>query len=220
MPLEVRDGSTTAAVKVPVSDDPFLIEGLLGGDAAALRKLMERYDRLVRFTVFRASARRAAHDPQWIDSLASETWTGFVDSVRRNPGAQPASVSAYLVRIARNVTISALRRLARHSGQEVGGSADQAEFLEAKIDNPGELAVRLEDLEKLRDCLAELPAAGREITSQLHAITERRWRDAAAALGISESTLRSRWKKILLDLRGCLARKTRGFVAPAGPDSD
>jgi RNA polymerase sigma factor (sigma-70 family) len=202
-------------------DDQFLIAGMLGGDAAALNKLMERYDRLVRYTVLRASRSRCVQDPHWLDTIASDTWTGFVRSMQRSPDKRPKSVRAYLVQIARYKCTGAMRSnppvhesLSTH---EDGATVDVA----APTEDPAELLSRMELLEALRRCLGELGPEEQKMASELVAITERRWRDAAANLGTSESTLRSRWKRVLERLRDCVAGKTGKTLAPgaSGPDS-
>jgi len=209
---------TTRAPDAP--DDQRLITGLLAGDTDALRKLIDRYDRLVRYTVFRVAGRGAGHDPQWVDSLASDTWTGFVRSLQCDQAGRPASVPAYLVQIARNQSVSAIRKSARTTQPSSIDQDDHADSIESESEDPGEVVSRLEDLETLRECLSKLSDGDRETTAQLHAITERRWKDAANALGLSESTLRSRWKKILGQLRTCVRRKSGKSFAPETAKSD
>lgn len=207
----------------PVKDpnDEFLIRGVLGGDVAALRALIDRYDRLVRFTVYRVSKGQCQRDPQWFESVASSTWEGFVRSIRRNPDRYPASVRAYIVRIARNQAISALRALPQSSqsldeirtvvGDPSGAPADH---------DPAAIAAELEHLEALRACVLELDGDDRAVIGQLSAITERRWREAADALNLPESTLRSRWPQILVRLRRCVERKTGESIAPGNRSGD
>jgi DNA-directed RNA polymerase specialized sigma24 family protein len=72
----------------------------------------------------------------------------------------------------------------------------------------------------MRECLHELDSEDQAMASQLQAITERQWRIASEALGVSESTLRSRWKRTLDRLRSCIARKTGKNLAPDGDESD
>ncbi len=177
--------------------DDFLVAQLLGGDTVALTELMDRYDRLVRFTVLRQAGQRCHRDPQWLDSVASATWSGFVQSLRRDPDSSPKSIRAYLVQIARNQTVSALRR----SPAEMASLDVNSDRVDTEADGPGDELERLEGLEVLRTCLAGLDENDRALVSQLGLITQRRWRDAAAALGISESTLRSRWQRVLGRLR-------------------
>ena len=196
-----------------VSDD-FLLEAVIGGDDVALRRLIDRYDRLVRYTIFRASRKQSVSDPHWLDSLASTTWSGFVQSMRRASGNRPAALRAYLVRIARNQVASAARKAAPLDQPSSPALESAAATLDDSSSDPQQVVQNLELVEIVRDCLLELDEGDRSLASQLGAITERRWRDAAMALEMSESTLRSRWKRVLERLRACVERKTGVPVAP------
>lgn len=201
---DVDDPSVSPSHAGP--DDHFLVAQLLAGDAAALRALLTRYDRLVRYTVFRLSGKQCARDPQWLDSVASASWAGFVSSLQRLSGDLPRSVRGYLVQISSNQTISALRRVKEPlAGLEATDTRDPS--LIDPIPGPDQLAANLEEMALLRDCLSDLPAESKRMVTQLAAITERRWEDAANALGLSESTLRSRWRVILSGLKKCIADK-------------
>ncbi len=200
--------------------DEFLITSMLAGDSAALRKLMDRYDRLVRYTVFRQSRSRCARDPQWLETIASDTWTGFVRSLQRNPDNRPTSVKAYLTRIARNQCVSAVRGTAPSHQSIDADESDAAASIEAKTEEPVELLSRMEHLEALQGCINDLGPEDQRLAGELPAITERRWKDAATALGMSESTLRSRWKRVVEALRACVRRKTGKTLAPGPDDGD
>jgi RNA polymerase sigma factor (sigma-70 family) len=190
-------------------DEAFLVASVRGGDAAALSRLMERYDRLVRYSIFRTARLESERDPQWLDSLASETWTGFVQSLQRHPETTPQRVSTYLIQIARNKTLSSLRQR-RPAAESLDDSTSGAEAVAAEDEDPLAHAARMEELAALRDCVAGLPAAEQAILGQLGPITERSWGQAAAALGVPESTLRSRWKNIIQALTRCLSSKPAG----------
>lgn len=200
--------------------DEFLIAGMLGGDWVALNKLIERYDRLVRYTILRAAKAQCARDSQWLESVASATWAGFVQSLQRHPNQRPKSVRAYLAAIARNQVVSALRTPSEAYAAPIALDSADHTLLTATHEEPIDTLSQLELLETLRICLSELAEDDRTLATQLTAITERRWRDAAAALGISESTLRSRWKRTLERLRDCMRRKTGLSLAPGRPDDD
>jgi len=208
------------ATASPIPSDEFVIANMLGGDPAALLKLMDRYDRLVRYTIFRASRDRCAHDPQWLESIASATWTGFVQSMQRHPDDPPRSVGTYLVRIARNQAVSAIRGVPIEPGSMSHGEDDEASTIAANIEQPVDVLGRLESLEALRACIETLDDDDRALASQLAAITERRWKDAANALGLKESTLRSRWKRTLERLRACVERKMGETIAPGEVSGD
>lgn len=188
-------------------EDDFLIASLAGGDASALNELMDRYDRLVRFAIFRASRDRCRQDPQWLDSIASATWTGFVISLRRDPEDRPRTVKAFLVRIARNQVVSALRKASTEKATVSINDRGNVE-LTATQENHVDLLARLELIEAIRACLSALDSDDRPLAAQWPVIIERRWREAAGVLGVPESTLRSRWKVLLERLRDCVERKT------------
>jgi len=198
----------------PRTDDPgdgFLTRSTLGGDTAALRRLMDRYDRLVRYAIFRQAGDRCRQDPQWLDSVASDTWAAFVRSLHRTPDSPPDSVPALLLGIARRRVASELRRKPL-SAEPI--DALEGETLQAAAADPAELIGGLEDLGALRDCLAAVAGDDSVLMAQLGPIMERRWRAAAAGLGMAESTLRSRWGKLLERLRTCMSEKRGTSFAP------
>lgn len=201
-------------------DEAFLVRSVLGGDPAALRELMSRFDRLVRYTVFQAARERCRRDPEWLDSVASATWAGFVQSLNRSPDDLPQSVSAYLVRIARNQTASSLRKKELPVESLDAMDADPGAPDGADDADPLRILSEIEDLTALRACMAGVDGDDRALLAELEAITERRWQDAAAALGLAESTLRSRWKRLLDRLRDCVEGKTGKSFAPEGTGSD
>ena len=131
----------------------------------------------------------------------------------------PASWEAYLTAVAKYQVASALRGA---PGPDDGAQSIDSITTEiaSPLDDPANTLSQLELLEALRECLAQLGDDDRTLATQLTAITERRWRDAAAALGMSESTLRSRWKRTLDRLRECVEAKTGLTIAPKPSDDD
>jgi len=184
------------------------------GDPAGLRLLMSRYDRLVRYAIFERAQQRCRKDPQWLDSVASAAWVGFVQSVNRTPDRLPDSVPGYLVRIARNQVVSHLRKrdLAHDSLDALGNDALGAD--DEAASDPLAVVAAAEDLAALRACIESVGGDDCELLAHLEAITERRWKEAAAALGTPESTLRSRWQRLLSRLRDCVEGKTGKSFAP------
>lgn len=192
----------------PFNDEQSLIIRVGQGDEAALRVLMDRHDPLVRFTIFRTARDQTLRDPQWLDAVASETWNGLLKSARRGPGVITGSLGAYLTGIARQQTISALRRLRAFAGQHRAASElDSLSQAASTQLEPSAVMSDLESLSALRDCAAQLPEDDKLIMAQLQAITQRRWVEAGAALGLSESTLRSKWAKVVERLRSCMEKK-------------
>jgi RNA polymerase sigma factor (sigma-70 family) len=209
----------TAPTDRPEPSDEALVIRAARGDAEALSQLMARYDRLVRYTVLRTSRRQCLQDPQWLDSVASDAWMGFVRSMQLDSLGPPRSVAGYLVLIARNRCISALRALPspslpdRDSQRPSGLSSHEEE-------DPAEVLARLELLEALKDCVGRLDPGDALAMSQLSLITSRKWTLAADRLGWGESTLRSRWKQILVRLRDCVAEKSGEAFAPQAAEDD
>ncbi len=187
--------------------DRTLLGRLANGDERALRGIMKRYDRLVRYTIFRACRDRCAADPDWLDARASETWTGFVQSARRQGFQPPADMATYLIQIARNKCRDALRIAGAIASQGLTGDDESLSQLASQHEDTSVIAERLDDLAALRECMAGLGDQDRALCGQLSLIMERRWKEAADNLGLAESTLRSRWEKVLQTLRDRLGKK-------------
>lgn len=200
--------------------DEFLVSSMLTNDEQALQSLINRYDKLIRYTIFRASKTLCQKDPQWLEMVASNTWLGFVHSMRHDPNTPPDNLAAYLARIARNQTLSALRsiRKSQEIQQNIGVLEKQTD--KEKLESPEESMIKIEELEALNNCLAELNEDQQKLVSQLDSITRRRWKEAAQVLGMQESTLRSRWVRILERLKRCMKEKTGKSFAPEPLDGD
>lgn len=190
-------------------EDASLVGLLAQGDEAALRVLMDRFDKLVRYTVFRTAREQSLRDPQWLDAVAGDSWSGFLKSVRRGSELRSASVGGYLAGIARQQTLSALRRLRAFAGHRKSISEDYLTELATTQADPAAIMDELDSLTALRECAALLAEEDRLMMTQLQAITQRRWVEAGAALGLSESTLRSRWAKVVERLRICMEKKNQ-----------
>ncbi len=188
-------------------DDQYLIRAALGGDPAALDQFIKRYDRLVRFTIYKRCGQLCMRDPYLLESIASDTWVGFINSMRkRGPNDLPLNLSTYLIQAARNRSTDVLRR-SKDEFQSLDGEETVREVVaDAEVD-PGKISDRLEELEALRECVASLSQEDQRVYSQIEAISLRKWNVAGQALGIAESTLRSRWTRILNRLKSCMESK-------------
>jgi RNA polymerase sigma factor (sigma-70 family) len=192
--------------------DRVLIRRLLDGDQDAMRLLIDRYDRLVRYTIFKAGRRHCQRDPGWLDARANEAWTGIVQSLRR-AGANnaPPNAGAYFARIARNKCLDAAKRADDQAVipfPEGNPAPATGESVADPEDNPLDLMESLEQIDALRGCIARLGEEDRVLCSEIELIMERKWSEAADRLGIAESTLRSRWQGVMGRLRACLRKKT------------
>ncbi len=208
MPNDRRPNDAPGDTTSVTSDEQSLIVRLGQGDEAALRALMDRHDALVRYTIFRTAREQTTRDPQWLDAVAGESWEGFIKAARRGIRIESGSIGGYLTGIARQQTISALRRLRAFAGHEQ--AIDDLEK-HAGIENadPSALLGDLESLTALRECASQLSEEDKVIMTQLQAISQRRWVEAGEALGLAESTLRSRWARILDKLRTCVEKKLK-----------
>jgi len=221
MPASHRTDGVEGASQVSQSPpDEFLLRSVAGGDAAALRLLIQRYDRLVRYTIFRVARGPCQRDPDWLDTVAGETWTGFVHGLSAGRVESIGSVPAYLVRVARNRAVSELRRLARADESPSLEWHEDVQTASAVEDNPAEVLSRIEQLAVLRSCIGELEESDRALVSQLGPITEHRWSMAAHTLEMPESTLRSRWRLVIERLHRCMDRKTDHRLAPPDATGD
>ncbi|MCC7292489.1 MAG: sigma-70 family RNA polymerase sigma factor [Phycisphaerales bacterium] len=158
--------------------------------------LMQRYDRLVRFAIFRASRSRSLRDPDWLDTIAADTWTAFLRSFTIGRGPDSA-LKSYLVSIARHKTVSAIRAAQRTLPAMTTDKPEEADDRAA----PADLLVELEDIERLHAAVGSLDPEDQRILAQATLVTAKRWEEASRVLGMAESTLRSKWQRILKRLR-------------------
>ena len=69
----------------------------------------------------------------------------------------------------------------------------------------------------MRQCILALGERDRGLCGEIAAIMAGRWREAAARLAMPESTLRSRWARVLDRLRVCLEKKGKTHRASSRP---
>ena len=189
--------------------DENLIRGIMAGDADSLRELIDQYDRLVRYAIFRTCGDECRKDPTFLDSIASEVWSGLVESVRRLGTDLASSLKSYLVQIARNKCKDHLRRAGRElptQPADAVATSDNREPADSAAD-PASLLIRLEQLQTMRDCIAGLPSSDRSLFEHMDLIAESRWSEAARRLNVPESTLRSRWNRVVEELRAKMRGK-------------
>ncbi|MCH7701489.1 MAG: hypothetical protein IID37_07355 [Planctomycetes bacterium] len=186
--------------------DHELIADLKRGNGDALRTLMARYDRLVRFAIYRGSRAECQRDPAWLDSIASEVWTGFVGTLGRNPDSVPRELKTYFIQIARHKCIDALRR-GRRGHAALSQGARELDDLSTAQQSVSETMSIAEEVARLRWCVSQLSPEDQALCSQIPQIVERRWRDVGRAVGLAESTVRSRWPGVVQRLKICLERR-------------
>jgi len=186
--------------------DAELLSRLRDDDPTALRLLMSRYDRLVRYTVYQISRHRASRDPIWLDSIASEVWTDLCRSCRER-NVKIENVPSFFIQLSRRRTIDALRRLGEQPRREQADGDAVESQLTVDIEDASDTLAHLEDVTSLRECLGLLPEADRLLCGEITAVMAGKWKEAGERLGMPESTLRSRWGRVIDRLRECLRKK-------------
>ena len=213
---EDRWENDTGAGKEP-TDDAELVRRVRNGDGDAVRVLMGRYDRLVRYAAFRLCRAECMRDPAFLDARASEAWTGFVRSVQRAGSKPPRNLRTYLIQIARNKCADALRRAELTAAGDAGIAGDDLGLIEAPSTASVELLIRAEEVLALRECLEKLSPVEKKICDQMEYLAAGRWKHAAQILGMPESTVRSRWSGIVAKLKACLEKRiSKSFAPPPG----
>lgn len=131
------------------------------------------------------------HDRELAADLMQETFLRFAE---QSSGPAIAHDRAYLYRTAHNLVVDHARRAARH-GTEVRPHGELTQFPE---DTPGaEVTVDARRrLLRLHAAIEELPERTRRVFV-LHRIEELSYREVAARLGISESSVQKHLAKAL-----------------------
>jgi len=176
-PLSIAaTGRTGISVSTP---DAALVASIATGDKRALRTLYVRHHvRLFRFLL------RLVKDPSCAEDLVSEV---FLDVWRQAERFERRSqVSTWLMGIARHKALSALRR---RTTEELDEAA--AALIEDPADNPEVALAKRETGALLRNCLAELSAAHREIVDLVY-YHEKTIEEVAEIVGVPLNTVKTR----------------------------
>lgn len=206
-----------AETSTPKPSDGQLMSRIAAGDPMGLRLLMDRYDRLVRFTIYRTSRQRCGRDPIWMDSVASEVWTDMCRALRARKSPQIENMKSFFIQMTRRRCIDALRRPANAPLGGQGPTEPNEMQPIAETEDTLEVLADLEELSALRQCILALGEQDRGLCGEIAAIMAGRWREAAARLAMPESTLRSRWARVLDRLRVCLEKKGKTHRASSRP---
>jgi RNA polymerase sigma-70 factor (ECF subfamily) len=164
---------------VQETSDETLVLSIATGDKQALQVLFGRHNvRVYRFVL------RFLNDEAAAEDLVSEV---FFDVWRQASRFEARSqVSTWLLAIARNKALSALRR---RSTEELDDEV--AEFIEDPADNP-EVAVQKKQRSSiLAECLTQLSAAHREIIDLVY-YHEKSIDEVAEIIGVPQNTVKTR----------------------------
>lgn len=170
-------------------DDAALIRRIGEGDTGALRVLYERYGAIVF-----GMALRVVGDRQTAEECTQDVFV----AVWRSAGAydaERASVSTWMISIARNRAVDAVRRLAARPAQP------QAEvFVSDEAPDTADRAAALESSERVAAALADLPETQRDVVvlAYFHGLSHS---EIAERLDLPLGTVKGRMRLALDRLR-------------------
>jgi RNA polymerase sigma-70 factor (ECF subfamily) len=164
---------------VQETSDEALVLSIATGDKQALQVLFGRHNvRVYRFVL------RFLNDEAGAEDLVSEV---FFDVWRQASRFEARSqVSTWLLAIARNKALSALRR---RSTEELDDEV--AEFIEDPADSPEVTMQKKQRSSILADCLTQLSAAHREIIDLVY-YHEKSIDEVAEIIGVPQNTVKTR----------------------------
>ena len=176
------------------------------GDLDALSSLVSRYqNRLYRFLL------RLVRDRSEAEDLFHQTWVHVAEKIRRfDPNR---NFDAWLFTVARNLAIDHLRRVRPASlDQPISEDESQGTALDrlvAKEPAPLERVLENERASRLGTALDELPIVYREVMT-LRFEEEMKIEEIAQVLSIPLSTVKSRLRRSLEQMRQCLETRYAG----------
>lgn len=164
---------------VQETSDEALVLSIAAGDKQALQVLFGRHNvRVYRFVL------RFLNDEAAAEDLVSEV---FFDVWRQaNRFEARSQVSTWLLAIARNKALSALRR---RSTEELDNEV--AEFIEDPADSPEVTMQKKQRSSILAECLTQLSAAHREIIDLVY-YHEKLIDEVAEIIGVPQNTVKTR----------------------------
>jgi RNA polymerase sigma-70 factor (ECF subfamily) len=171
--------TTTAARQTPDTPDAALVRSIAGGNKHAMQILFARHNvRVFRFLLRFVGEKSTAED------LVSDV---FLDVWRQAGRFQARSqVSTWLLAIARNKALSALRRWSTEELDE-----DAAAAIEDPQDNREVTMQNRQKTEILLNCLTELSPAHREIIDLVY-YHEKSIDEVAEIIGVPQNTVKTR----------------------------
>ena len=183
----------------PPSTDLDLVERIRAGDRQAIELLVRRHNRLLYRT-----ARAILRDDSEAEDAVQEAYLQALRGIDNFRG--DSALSTWLVRIAANEALMRRRKLARHAAI-VPLDAEAAQFVEETVADeaagPEEEAMNTELNRTLEQCIDALPDLYRSVF-MLRGVEEMTVEETAAALGLPEATVRTRFFRARALLRGAL----------------
>jgi RNA polymerase sigma-70 factor, ECF subfamily len=170
------------------------------GDMDALSALISRYqNRLYRYLL------RMVHEPAEAEDLFQQTWLRVAEKIRSFDAHR--NFDAWLFTLARNLAIDRLRRIRPESldeplAEDSGGGA-MIDRLTSKEPPPMDRVFERERASRLAAALRGLPIVYREVLT-LRFEEEMKIEEIAQVVGAPLSTVKSRLRRSLEQMRNCL----------------
>jgi RNA polymerase sigma-70 factor, ECF subfamily len=176
------------------------LERLRHGDLDALSALIHRYEgRLYRYLV------RLVREPATAEDLFQQTWLRVAERIRSFDTRR--SFENWLFTVARNIAFDHLRRYRPESLDEPLPSGDaRSELLASDAPGAMEAILASESAALLAAAVGRLPLIFREVLG-LRFEQDLKLEEIAEILGIPLSTVKSRLRRGLEDLRIAMSRK-------------
>lgn len=168
--------------------DNELIQHITGRSEDALGALIDRYGSYVAAVIYSVSAGQLCKED--VEELAADTFTALWENAEEFAAGSP--VKPYLARIARNKTVSLLRKNSRFLQRDNLPLEDNIIILEGGITD--ELAIRREQEEILNEAVSKLGQPDREIFIRFYFLGEK-VAQIAQRLLMNQATVRTKLRR-------------------------
>jgi RNA polymerase sigma-70 factor (ECF subfamily) len=199
-------GSLTGVWEAPVGVESQVVK-LRRGDPRAFGEILEKYQhRMYRFLL------RLVRDRALAEDLFQQTWLRVVERIGQYDPAR--NFEAWLFSVARNLAIDHFRRYRPESLDEPAGdgagSVTRADLLASGARSPLDGVLAQERSEQMSAALGRLPLIYREILT-LRFEEEMKIEEIAAAIGVPLSTVKTRLRRGMNQLREAFAGSAGGL---------
>ena len=195
---------TTFSALAPMeTEEAQIARGLSRRDPDTLEALIEQYrHRLMRYLLHMVANRVVAED------LFQETWVRVLEKGSQYDGRTP--FAAWLLSIARNLTIDYMRKRQRAGLEPMNDDPDEGPVFEAVASGPSpfDVAAANEQAATVAEALGSVPAVFREVLV-LRFQEQMKLEEIASLTGVPLATVKSRLYRGVAALKPALQRNLR-----------